>query len=581
MKAYKPFSETSLPLLESLFSGVLLLSGVITLLSFFVFALYVAPDIEQAHSSVVYAQAFNPGLADLYRTGIYAEQLLLVSIFALLSLLFLRRGYRERGCVTSRWYLLVFLFLSLSLWSFFKGILVMDQEAWHTSLVRIQLFQELFHVSDSFSQRVFGSRTLDALSFYRFSFYALGFFPWIMLGLLWCFWKQRGKLQSYAFVYGVFFAAFILFVVTAWAGHSTDLIGTSAQRSEAYQHARPEWYFLPFSLVLGELGNEVGRLCLILLTFGLIGLPWLSHLYSPRFDKPLYACLLLAFFGLLFWGYYEDYQAESGYFHSPDVEEVMTKFGKLNRQLGYKGEEVDSAQAYASVADLLVLARQTENLLYTPKKNKVLMSSKDWKKWSQETYERTLALWTTPPAQLAQARDELRQACLSCHDAYQIDAELYDQPLSLGDLDKVTTSEAKAFWRFSKQALNQAQAKNKELKTSQGLKAVMKGTGRAYDVLNKGASNLSAEALVQLEAYTEASFKLYDDEDAGLNELASRFEWEEPLKLLQKELGFMAQSQEESAFRKSLSRVRSYCLSCHASFYVEDVELDEVLGLQD
>jgi quinol-cytochrome oxidoreductase complex cytochrome b subunit len=515
-------------------------------------ALGYEPSLEGAHSSVVYSELSNPAFADVRGMKFFAEQTAAACGILLLAAMWFRGGF-ESPEVARRWrWLLVTLGVFMA-WSFFGQLLVMDQHAWHGTVVRAGIIESLPVLGPTMRDLLFGGAGITSTTLARFNALHVGFFAALLMfcayrlycSMLRCH-GERTKIAVSMRAYVLESAAATLVmlgclaVVYLWRG-AYD-VGIAARASTPDADVRPEWFFLPLSISIqfapGKFAESViagapGALGALLFLW-----PWLYKKFGKHARKAGAVASLgfaAVFISLLAYGVGRDAVAAKGYFAKPDIKAVMTEMGKLNKRLGYSGitqkpgetlsvtelaarqGEPMTADSWEVIADMIVLSRQTASLSGGDK-----VTDRDlWKQQASKLEQAFAGFWMDGPPGNSWSeirRRAIRETCAVCHAKYDVKAELYDKPAPRpakapdaangGAASGNTAQTPPAPWKLLPEKL----AGLKPAATSKKLGHYMTDMLHAYKALIEGSDAEAAQAVVDLEAaVTELSARYEDD----------------------------------------------------------------------
>lgn len=547
--------------------------------SWFFVAQYVS-SVDEAFSSIVYAEGAIERVAGSARDVKWAaEQALVLTLGLLLFVMWWRRTWADGRSGLLSWYAALVSLLVTVKWGFFGQLLPMDQYAWHGTLVRAGIIESTPLLGPWLKQLVLNG---DSISGGTLSFFAAmhtSVLPALML-LLACgvWWMRRdhsaarppieGNARSAVVELAVFF---VLFVPLTFAAHDANALQMAARASASYPDVRPEWYFVPLSKLMAVSGGGFIESLVVLLPGGLVGLlvlwPWIGARLRRGAQITILCSIGAVFFALLAWQVREDRANEKGWFARPDMDTVMGELGKLNESLGRPNDH-RLEHAFKIAADLQVLSRLTLALA----DHKVVKDRAQWRDWSNDLGTIARGIWSSgDPERLQVTIAKLRRTCAACHDAHKEEVELFDTVIARAEIRPIphpppTDSTPRNFFHESDFAALRPSgdypAKRADLMTRMT---------KQYDLLNGDDTGRYPAAIVELEAQWRELLGRWDaDSDDGL---ITDEQWRA---FSQIGIDLMAQLKtavDAAAFRTGVAAIRRACVTCHDEIGVEDAEI--------
>jgi len=540
-----------------------------------VFALNYVPTLADAHASVFYAEHTRPWLATVRGIKHFAESGAVIASGLLLAAMWWRSTFTNKdGVIGGQWFAALTALQVVLAWSFFGQLLPMDQTAWHGTVVRSGIVSSIPITGEWLRDWLFAGTGISGQTLTRFFAMHTAVLPPVLLLCAAWLWRTRPLNGNRAFSIGIGgVGVTLLALALAWpAAYALDI---AARPGQPMNDVRPEWFFLPLSMMLRYFGGGfLESLVVGLPGLVLSGLGFLPILMHSRWARPSFkligrAKLLVfaaVFAGLLALGVGSDIAAQTGYARKPRLDDIMTTLGRLNETLGQSSMPAPES-AYRSVPDLVILSRQTASFTNHEK-------SKDPNQWTQHnetTLKASLALWSTPPGNLTQARRDLRLTCKGCHDACgEEDIDLFEQwePVLKPKPDVLPPPPA-AYSRLDSKQFEGLKPFEGQPAPS-GTSRIMKRMGRSYKALNEGELAASPQAWLDLDALAKLTGPLYDDADGGFSEFAPRETWDKAGVEMASALKTMREAQNEKDYRDALEKLRLSCGSCHDAFGVDE-----------
>ncbi|MCA8938322.1 MAG: cytochrome b N-terminal domain-containing protein, partial [Planctomycetes bacterium] len=318
-------------------SGMVLGALLVAVFATWAFAANYLPSIDDAHTSVVYADETSDFALATRALIWFSHAVVFVGAFALILMRFWRRSFATG--MRSRWVTMVATLAAFVAWSFFWQLLPMDQSAWHGTLARKGVIEATPELGNQIANWVFPAGTITQATLSWFATMALAVFPALMLVLALLIWRTRAVSKTTLMWLAGIFALGAIFAAAAGLPQVATL--ESSVRPE-FSDVRPEWFFLPLSKALALSGAEgmpsflqglVAGLPGLLIAIGLIW-PFVGGRWQWQFDRIGVALVALAAAGLLGLGLYQDYEASEGYFAKGDLDAIMLDLGDINEKLG-------------------------------------------------------------------------------------------------------------------------------------------------------------------------------------------------------------------------------------------------------
>lgn len=426
-------------------------------------ALGFAPTAEDAYSSVgaMHDSAAGAALRSIHYQG--ANVLVYLSVVYVMHLIW--SGFFRRPGHWIWWRALALCLLVL-LFGATGQLLPMDQNAVHGTHIRLGYLADVPVAGEALRSALLGGDEIGTATVARF--YALHaiVLPALGLVLLRRFWRDarqaqasRASLLAHGLVIGL-----TVLLVLFLGSVSPAPLGLSGDLGEPFEDARPEWYALPLYQLLKWLPAGVMQLLgLVVLPLGaaalLMVLPWLERVSAEparlRWPLRLLSVAVLALcVGLGVWPLIEDVRANegqgAGLFARHDVEHLMEALKRRNDALGHSRHEGLPDDAHRHARDIWQLAQQLrEPLRRVPADERAKyperpilvdynlqpdgrlddVRARRWREWVDAMEAGARRLYAAnSDADQRKAREEIRKACVNCHDSYDVNDPVNPEP---------------------------------------------------------------------------------------------------------------------------------------------------------
>lgn len=579
MKQCRPCVPNREHALEAFLTTALLTAAAAGALASWAFALHYIPSMSEAFASLVYADTHDAAFPGLRAAKHWSESLAIGAGLVLLAVTAWRRSYVRHGLVSARCFVAFALLAVCMAWSFFGQLLPMDQMAWHGTVVRAGIIGNTPIAGESMRNALFGGADISGTTLGRFSALHTAVLPAVMLALALTLWRIRPRGRVLASGLGALAVGMTLLVAALMAA-PLDGLDISARPHEPLADVRPEWFFLPLSMLL-RLGESYELAVYVGLALGavwLLVLPWLRWLTWKNLDRLALTVIGGVLLGLGCVGAGSDAAKREGYFGARKLEDVMIEMGKLNEKFGCEtsgdaaardaADSPDIAALHAAVPDLLVLMRQTrEHKHYDDVEDEAA-----WVRMCDDSSALLLELWRDPGAWLKESkREQLRKLCEDCHKQHDVE----DTDVRLTALPPPTTMPPPA---RTLGLLPPTGADYAGLSASPDmpgrLKTLMKRMNKSWNTLNETdkpdatAARATAQAVLDLEAYSRETVKRWDAEHLG--EFGDEQEWRKLCDDLVRQVQAAHNARNAGTWRAAREGIYAACGACHDKFPMDD-----------
>ena len=523
------------------------------------------PTVEDANASTAWFAQSTLG-AVIRNAHFHAANLLILLCVAYMGYLAWRGLFRRPG--QWRWWRAAFLLLLAVGFGLTGQLLPYDQLAVHGTDIRLGYLSQAPVLGPMLRDLAQGGDTIGTTTLARFFGLHTMVLPALAIILGRWLWKDTESDAGMGAYIGVAVGVVALVFAVAFFWHAP--LGLQGNLSELYPEARPEWYALPLYALLKL--TPAGPLHLLilfvlpLLAFAVVfALPFIETVNdkSPRLRKPIQIGLIAgAAFFLIFTAMpvIGDMSDDAGWFTKYTPEDLMTAMATRNDALRNSAEPVPG-DAHVHARDLELLH---ERLIGVYPAETDSSAQGKWDELARRGVEAARKMrFAGSGEEQVKAREELRQVCTDCHDAFDKEDVRVNPPSMFGAASDAPVAEKPYF--FDQDQLKSL--KPGELKPKLSTKKLMDqlkwrlGEILAHAGVTDGETTRSAEQnFVDFEAASERIEGEFTDNEGSWWDQDKWNKWVNELSKANNALATAKTPEEVAARAKDVGKA---CEACH------------------